>query len=168
MSSLEFNERLLQLQHPLIVFARSLTSNNEEAKDLLQDTMLKAMMYKDKFVEKTNLKAWTYTIMKNTFINNYRRKVRSNTIMDDTKELYFLNIPQDSGMESPEQAYDVNEINKAIGELEEEYRTPFEMHHSGFKYREIAEVLGLPIGTVKSRIFLARQKLMDSLEDYKA
>ena len=167
MTAFEFNHQLLKYQNALGYFAKSLTSNNEEAKDLLQDTLLKAMTYKDKFVEKTNLKAWLYTIMKNTFINNYRRKARANTIMDDTRELYFLNIPQDSGFNSPEASYDIKEIETKISALEDEYKVPFQRYNQGFKYKEIADDLNLPIGTVKSRIFMARKKLMDSLKDYK-
>ena len=114
MTAFEFNSQILKYSQPLQYFAKSLTSNNEEAKDLLQDTMLKAMTYKDKFAEKTNLKAWLYTIMKNTFINNYRRKARANTIMDDTRELYFLNVPQDSGFNSPEASFDIQEMETAV------------------------------------------------------
>jgi len=168
MSALEFNSQLLQFQGALRGFAQSLTANREEAKDLLQDTMVKAITYKEKFAEKTNLKAWLYTIMKNTFINNYRRKARANTIMDDTKELYFLNMPASSGQsQSPEDVYDMMEIRNEVNALEDEYRTPFEMHNTGFKYKEIAEELDLPIGTVKSRIFLARKKLMENLKEFK-
>lgn len=167
MSTIDFNNQILQLQDPLRGFAHSLTANREEAKDLLQDTMLKAITYKDKFVEKTNLKAWMYTIMKNTFINNYRRKARANTIIDETKELYFLNIPTSSGSVSPEHVYNLKEIESQVDDLEMEYRRPFEMHNDGFKYKEIAEELDLPIGTVKSRIFLARKKLMANLSEFK-
>jgi RNA polymerase sigma factor (sigma-70 family) len=167
MSSVDFNNQILQFQDPLRGFAHSLTANREEAKDLLQDTMLKAITYKDKFVEKTNLKAWLYTIMKNTFINNYRRKARANTIIDETKELYFLNIPSAAGSLSPEHVYNLKEIETQVENLEPEYRKPFEMHNDGFKYKEIAEELELPIGTVKSRIFLARKKLMSNLTEFK-
>jgi len=105
--------------------------------------------------------------MKNTFINNYRRKARSRTIVDETKELYYLNVPQDSGFESPEGSYAHNEISTAINGLEKEYKIPFEMHNKGFKYKEIADQLELPIGTVKSRIFMARKRLMEELKDYR-
>ena len=167
MATVDFNKQLLKLQSNLKGFAHSLTSDREDAADLLQDTMLKAITYKDKFADKTNLKAWLYTIMKNTFINNYRRKIRANTIVDQTKELFFLNVSQTSGYESPESTYDLKEIQREIDVLEEDYSLPFEMYNNGFKYKEIAEELDLPIGTVKSRIFLARKKLMGKLEDFK-
>jgi len=166
MTAQQFNTELMNLQESLKSFALSLTSNSNEAEDLLQETYFKALKYKEQFVEKTNLKAWTYTIMKNTFINNYRRAVKQNTTFDTTKDLYFLNFSQESGIESPESCYSTSEITKAIASLEDEYRRPFEMHVAGFKYKEIADELELPIGTVKSRIFFTRQKLMSILKDY--
>ncbi|MGD1844650.1 MAG: sigma-70 family RNA polymerase sigma factor [Salibacteraceae bacterium] len=166
MSKSDFNQQVISLKQPLEYFALHLTMNEEDAKDLLQDTIVKALVYKEKFQERTNLKAWLYTIMKNTFINNYRRKTKANTIIDQTEDLYYLNTSSRSDGEHPETTYAVREIRKKIGQLEEEYRRPFEMHNKGFKYKEIAEELSLPIGTVKSRIFLARRKLMSALTDY--
>ena len=87
MSTIEFNNQVLNFKSALGYFALSLTSNSEDAKDLLQDTLVKAIVYKDKFTDATNLKAWLYTIMKNTFINNYRRSVKVNQIIDNTKDL---------------------------------------------------------------------------------
>lgn len=166
MSTVQFNTRLLKLQDKLMYFALSLTSDAEEAKDLLQETSLKALTYKDKFVENTNFKAWLFTIMKNTFINNYRKAVKANTTVDNTKDLFHLNLPQDSGFVSPESEHSFKEINKAIDNLEDEFRIPFKMHTAGYKYKEIADSLDLPIGTVKSRIFFTRKKLTSSLTDY--
>jgi RNA polymerase sigma factor (sigma-70 family) len=167
MSNKEFNNELLSLKQPLEYFALSLTRDNDDAQDLVQDTFVKAITYKEKFEEQTNLKAWLYTIMKNTFINNYRRAAKANTIIDSTDDLYFLNLSKKSEADSPEAIYGEKEINKKVNALEAEYRVPFMMHFKGFKYKEIADELNLPIGTVKSRIFLARKKLMDVLKDYK-
>ncbi len=167
MSTLEFNNAVIGFRQALEYFALSLTKNEEDAHDLLQDTMLKAIKYRDKFVEKTNLKAWLYTIMKNTFINNYRRKVKANTIIDQTADLYYINVADRNHMPSPTSQYQHQEVKKAVNGLADEYRIPFEKHFTGYKYKEIADELNLPIGTVKSRIFLARQKLMDQLKDYK-
>ena len=127
---------------------------------------MKAIMYRDKFQAFTNLKAWTFTIMKNTFINNYRRGIRENTTMDNTKDLYYINKPRESGFDSPESDYTIQEIRKAIDGLEDEFKVPFEMHNAGFKYKEIADELNLKIGTVKSRIFFTRKKLMERLKDF--
>jgi len=166
MTSNEFSSSIIGLKGNLQKYAMSLTLDRDNALDLVQDTFLKAIQNQDKFVDETNLKAWIFTIMKNTFINNYRRKMRENTMMDGTQELYYVNLPTDKGMISPESSYAEDEINKAINGLESEYREPFRMHVEGYKYEEIADKLSLKLGTVKSRIFFARQKLMNTLKDY--
>ena len=108
-----------------------------------------------------------YTIMRNIFINNYRKVVRDQTFVDRTDNLYHLNLPQDAGFESTENAYDLKEMHRVVNALPKEYRVPFAMHVSGFKYREIAEKLNLPLGTIKSRIFFTRQKLLEELKDFR-
>jgi RNA polymerase sigma-70 factor (ECF subfamily) len=107
-----------------------------------------------------------YTIMRNIFINNYRKIVREQTFVDQTENLYHLSLPQDSGFASTEGAYDLKEMHRIVNSLPRDYKVPFSMHVSGFKYREIAERLGLPLGTVKSRIFFTRQKLQEELKDF--
>jgi RNA polymerase sigma factor (sigma-70 family) len=166
MTAMEFNNELIGMEDSLERFALSLTSNREEAKDLLQETYLKALTYRDKFQEFTNLKAWAYTIMKNTFINNYRKAVRENTTVDNTKDLYYLNNSKESKLITPDSNFRLKEINKAIEALDDDFKVPFKMHTQGYKYKEIADALDLKIGTVKSRIFFTRKKLMDSLKDY--
>lgn len=163
----DFEEKLIDLQHNMMNFALTLTTNKEEAKDLLQETTLRALDNKDKYYENVNFKGWVFTIMHNIFVNNYRRIVRTQTIIDQTENLYHLNLPQDSGFNTPEGAYTINEINKAINSFTEEYKVPFSMHVSGYKYEEIAQNLNLPIGTVKSRIFFARKRLQEMLKDYR-
>lgn len=167
MSTLEFNKQVLNFKSALGYFALSLTSNTEDAKDLLQDTIMKALVYKDKFTDATNLKAWLYTIMKNTFINNYRKAVKVNQVIDNTKDLYFMNIPQNSGVSSPVSQISMKDINFAIESLNDDLRVPFKMFFEGYKYKEIADQFNLPIGTVKSRIFLARKQLMNDLKDFR-
>lgn len=162
----EFTSSIIGLKGNLQKYALSLTLDRDNALDLVQDTFLKAIQNQDKFVDATNLKAWIFTIMKNTFINNYRRKMRENTMMDGTQELYYINLPSDKGSISPDSSYSENEIEKAIEALHDDYRQPFRMHFNGYKYEEIAEGLNLKLGTVKSRIFFARQKLMSVLKDY--
>jgi RNA polymerase sigma-70 factor (ECF subfamily) len=167
MSSKNFQTKLLSLQGNLLNFAYLLTSNRDDAYDLLQDTTLKALDNEDKYVENVNFKGWVFTIMRNIFINNYRRGVRAATIVDTTDNLYHLNLSQDSGIESPEGSYGAAEITAAIGEFSDDYRIPFCMHVQGYKYAEIAEHMGLPLGTVKSRIFFARRKLQERFADYR-
>jgi RNA polymerase sigma factor (sigma-70 family) len=165
MSTLEFNTALIDLESYLKSFAFQFTRNEDDAKDLTQETMMKAFIYRTYYTPKTNFKAWVFTIMRNIFINQYRRKVKGKTIFDNSPESYLLNQPSSNG-DSPSNLLVAKEINEQITNLEAEYKTPFEMHFQGFKYKEIADQLEIPIGTVKSRIYIARQKLMSQLPDY--
>lgn len=167
MSSKNFRTKLMGLQSNLLNFAYTLTSNRDDAQDLLQDTTLRALDNEDKYVDNVNFKGWVFTIMRNIFINNYRKVSRASTIVDQTEDLYHLNLPQDSGFETPDGTIAVKDINDAINSFSDEYRIPFSMHVAGYKYNEIAEELGLPLGTVKSRIFFARQRLRVLLKDYR-
>lgn len=162
-----FKKDLVKVQDELLRFAYKLTTNREEANDLLQETALKALDNEDKYTPDTNFKGWMYTIMRNIFINNYRKVVRDQTFIDQTDNLYHLNLPKNNEFESTESAYDLKEMRRIVNSLPKEYRTPFAMHVSGFKYREIAEKLNLPLGTVKSRIFFTRQKLQEELKDFR-
>lgn len=167
MNTTIFTQNLLGMQSELHRFAMKLTSDKEEADDLLQETSLKALDNEEKYTPDTNFKGWMYTIMRNIFINNYRKTVRDQTFVDQTDNLYHLNLPQDSGIDSTEGNYDLKEIRKVVNSLPKEYRVPFSMYVSGFKYREIADRLALPIGTVKSRIFFTRQRLQRELKDFR-
>ena len=164
MNTYSFRKDLLAVQEELLRFAYKLTADREEANDLLQETSLKALDNEDKY--EPNFKGWMYTIMRNIFINNYRKIVREQTFVDQTDNLYHLSMPQDSGFASTEGAYDLKEMHRIVNSLPRDYKVPFSMHVSGFKYREIAERLGLPLGTVKSRIFFTRQKLQEELKDF--
>jgi len=165
MAAIEFYQQLTSLQDNLKYFATTLTQNEEEAKDLVQETYLKALTYRDKFEANTNLKAWTYTIMKNTFINNYRRNSKVSMIVDNTADLFFINSSNLSEAANPESTLSHKEVTKVVSGLQDEHRIPFQMHHQGFKYKEIAEHLNLSIGTVKSRIFFSRKKLIKALDE---
>ena len=166
MNTYSFRKDLLAVQEELLRFAYKLTANREEANDLLQETSLKALDNEDKYQPDTNFKGWMYTIMRNIFINNYRKIVLEQTFVDQTDNLYHLNMPQESGFANTESAYDLKEMHRIVNSLPRDYKVPFSMHVSGFKYREIAERLGLPLGTVKSRIFFTRQKLQEELKDF--
>ena len=164
MTSNDFATELISLEDSLERFAHSLTANREDAKDLVQDTFLKALTYMDQFEDNTNLKAWTFTILRNTFINNYRRSVKQKTTFDSSDNQFLINSRPDQM--TPETTFSHSEISRKIDQLEPEFRIPFQMHTSGYKYKEIADKLNLKLGTVKSRIFFSRQKLMDVLKDY--
>jgi RNA polymerase sigma-70 factor (ECF subfamily) len=167
MGTAKFQSNLMGLQANLLNFAYMLTSNKDDAYDLLQDTTLKALDNEDKYAENTNFKGWVFTIMRNIFINNYRRAGRAATVVDTTSSLYHLNLSQDSGLDSPEGTYGAGEITDAINSFPDEYRIPFAMHVAGYKYNEIAEHMKLPLGTVKSRIFFARKRLQENFADYR-
>jgi len=166
MTAMEFNSSLLEMTPNLQRFALSLTADRNKAPDLVQDTVMTALISRDKFVEFTNLRAWVFTIMRNTFINNYRRKVKENNIFDKSRELYYIKPAHDRLFLSPESSYDIREIEKTIDSLNQKFRIPFRMYMDGYKYKEIADKLGLKMGTVKSRIFFTRQKLTEILKDY--
>ena len=162
-SNNSFRRNLINLQSNLMNFAYQLTSDREAAADLLQDTTLKALDNEEKFTSDANFKGWVMTIMRNIFINNYRKTVRQATIVDTTEDLYHLNTAQESALESPDGSLTVKEINAILATFDEEFRVPFNMHVAGYKYSEIAEELNLPVGTVKSRIFFARKRLRAAL-----
>lgn len=155
------------MQGNLLSFALKLTLNKEEAQDLVQDTTLKALRNEEKFVENTNFKGWMMTIMRNIFINNYRKSTRENTVVDASEDLYHLNLSQDSGLETPDGAFAVNEISTILAKFPADFREPFSMHVAGYKYEEISDKLNMPLGTVKSRIFFTRKRLREILKDYR-
>lgn len=163
----KFTDRLLSIQDNLLSFALILTSNRDDAYDLLQDTTLKALDSEDKYTENINFKGWVFTIMRNIFINHYRKAVRNATIVDTTEDLYYLNLPQSDARNTPEDSYSVMEINQVIQQFKDEYKVPFSMHIAGYRYQEIADYMHLPVGTVKSRIFFARKRLRRELDDYR-
>ncbi|MDE7380618.1 MAG: sigma-70 family RNA polymerase sigma factor [Muribaculaceae bacterium] len=162
-----FKSSVLGMQGNLMSFALRLTSDRDDAQDLVQDTTLKALNNEEKYVENTNFRGWMLTIMRNIFINNYRKTTRENTVVDTTEDLYHLNLSQDSGIETPDGAYACNEISEILAKFPEEYRQPFSMHVAGYKYEEIAQKLQMPLGTVKCRIFFTRKRLREILKDYR-
>ncbi len=166
MTAIEFNASLTEMQKYLETFAKQLTGNEDDAKDLTQETFLKALVYREKYVNHNNFKAWVYTIMKNIFINNYRRQKKSKTIIDQTEDLYYLNISNSNSDTDPESMYYVSELEHGIKQLDADFRKAFDMYNDGYKYKEIAETLKLTIGTVKSRIFYSRKKLMEQLSEF--
>ena len=159
MSTIEFDDRFYQMTSMLQAFAYNLTKNSEDAKDLYQETAFRAMTNREKFRPGTNFKAWLFTIMKNIFINNYRRRIKGLSIIESADNLYYLNSGWDSAGNKAETEIFMSELKDMIDDLDETLRTPFLLHYRGFKYQEIADQLGLPLGTVKSRIFFARKEL---------
>ena len=163
MSTYDFNNRFYEMTPILNSFAYNLTQNMEDAKDLYQETAYRAMANRDKFLPDTNLKAWLFTIMKNIFINNYRKKMKANTILDSSDNLHYLNSGEVENSNRGDAGVLIKELQKLIDCLDEGLRAPFLMHYEGFKYQEIADRFKLPLGTVKSRIFFARRELKEQI-----
>lgn len=166
MTALEFGYHIESLTPSLRPFAMKLTKDTDEAKDLLQETILKAYTNREKFAEGTNLKAWMYTIMKNTFITNYQRMVRRNTFIDTTDNLHYINSSDSLTANQAIANFTMDDIDEALSRLQDTYKVPFLMYFRGFKYHEIAEKLNIPIGTVKNRIHIARKELKTYLSVY--
>jgi RNA polymerase sigma-70 factor (ECF subfamily) len=154
----EFIKKTESIQAELLRFAYRFTANKEEANDLLQETSLKILCNENKYKSETNFRAWAYTIMRNIFINEYRKMMRCRTDA--------LNFDVYDSSNNTEKICDLKDISHAVNTLPKEYKTPFALYISGFRYHEIAEKLELPLGTIKSRIFYARRELQQNLKDF--
>lgn len=163
MAPTQFTNQILEFSQSLQAFAFHLTKDAEDANDLVQETHYRALSNHDKFAEGTNIKAWLFTIMKNIFINNYRRKSRRKTVLDNTEDQFVLNSAPSVAGNNAISNLTMADIEGAIDRLDDQYRKPFMMHYVGYKYQEIADDMELPLGTVKSRIFFARRLLKDDL-----
>lgn len=167
MNRIEFNNLVIQHSISLKSYARNFTKDQEDANDLVQDTVVKAITYFKNFRDGTNLKGWLYTIMKNTFINNYRRLTKTNSFITQEDEISPSNLLVSAHLNAGENKFIMEDINTALSSLNADYYTPFTMYFEGYKYNEIAEHLRIPIGTVKTRIHVARKMMKKSLSAYK-
>lgn len=162
----DFNQLLVSNAEFLKPFAITLTRDNEAAQDLYQETLYRALANKDKYNVGTNIKAWLYTIMRNIFINNYRRRAKQHTIFDSTPNDFLLNYNQAIASNEAESNLKLKDINAAIHGLPEIFRNPFLLYFDGFKYHEIADMLREPLGTIKSRIHFARKLLKAQIQRF--
>lgn len=166
MAAHELSQKICSLRPALRALTSRFTTDRDESLDLVQDTILKALMYKDKYREDTNLKGWLFTIMRNTFINNYRKNKVARTMRDSTRELSILNNEDRHTFNNPADNFQYDDFWKKIYSLPDELMIPFKMHASGYKYHEIAAHQNIPLGTVKNRIFHARKELQKKLARY--
>jgi RNA polymerase sigma-70 factor (ECF subfamily) len=162
MTAFEFQSQVINLSDFVNHFAKKYARNEDDAKDLAQETMLKALMNYDKFRTNTNLKGWLRIIMRNVFINGYRRKATRVVKYDSDS---FIVQQGEADLYGPDSMINKQIIDKAINDLADDFRLPFQKHCQGFKYSEIAEEMMLPIGTIKSRIFQARKILSEQIEN---
>ena len=163
MNTPQFTNHLLDIQDKLYQFAYRLTVNAEDARDLLQETSLAVLNNERLYTPGTNFSAWCHTIMRNLFTNNYRKTVRERAYCNAASNSMLISSFYDAAAESTS---DTMEILQALDLLPDWQKESFMLHISGFKYREIAEKLNLPLGTVKSRIFQSKQQLKLQLQDF--
>jgi RNA polymerase sigma-70 factor (ECF subfamily) len=166
MSTLEFDELLLSHAYSLKPFAIRLTKDNEVANDLFQETLYKALSNREKYNVGTNIKAWLYTIMRNIFINDYRRNAKSKTIFDYTINDFLFDSSPVIISNTAENTIQLKEIKQSIHTLPEIFKTPFLLYFDGYRYHEISEALNEPLGTIKSRIHFARKLLKEQLNRF--
>lgn len=165
MSDTEFKSMVLSQYSFVQSLAYKISGDYEHSLDLTQETMFKAFKNRNRFQIGTNIKGWLYTIVRNAFINHYRKEKKQKTFVDSTDNNYFI----DQGRVSENYAdsgIKLEEVKSQIDHLDTSLSEPFMMYFNGFKYEEIAEKLDLPLGTVKSRIFKARKKLQEKIDRY--
>ena len=158
MTKKEMADYLVANQKPLWQSAFYLTKNEDDASDLTQSVFLKALCNFEKFTDSTNLGGWLYTIMRNLFINQCRSADQVRISRSDKEYETAPNDLMYGTSESADSRCTMQDIEHAIDILNKEYSIPFRMYVSGYKYQEIADKMNIPLGTVKSRIFIARKK----------
>jgi RNA polymerase sigma factor (sigma-70 family) len=166
MENTAFNDTLCTHRSCLESFAMRFTQDLEDANDLVQDTLIKAIRYHDLYKPGTNMRGWLYTIMKNTFLNDYRRGSRKNAIIQITEEFTPQHLSRSATGNIGENTFMRKDIQTALGRLQPGHSAPFLRYFEGYKYHEIADELGIPIGTVKTRIHMARKELKKHLKMY--
>ncbi len=166
MSSIEFNDMVVNNAEYLRPFAVTLTRDQETARDLLQETMFRALANKEKYNVGTNIKAWLYTIMRNIFINDYRRRAKQAKVLDNGINDFLLDSKQHAIANKAESNLYAKEIQQAVYNLPDIFRNPFMLYFEGYKYNEIADMLKEPLGTIKSRIHFARKLLKEQLDRF--
>ena len=166
MSGTEFNGMLLTNADYLKPFALTLTRDNESARDLLQETLLRALINKEKYNVGTNIKAWLYTIMRNIFINDYRKTKKYTIVKDETPNEILINSRQSAVSNAAETGLALKDIKENIHQLPVIFKDPFILYFEGYKYNEIASIYREPLGTIKSRIHFARKLLKQQMMRY--
>lgn len=165
MSTNNFAIEFDKLSKYLMGFAYKLTQDVHQAEDLFQDTALRAFRYREKLAADSNLRAWLSTIMKNIFINNFRAQKRRGKVFDHSVEDFLLYQDRLSASNEGDMNLAMNDVVGLIHQLDEKYSIPILMLHQGYKYEEICQRLDMPLGTVKSRIYIARKMLKSKIKN---
>jgi RNA polymerase sigma-70 factor (ECF subfamily) len=160
MSTQEFNTMIVANADGLKPFAITLTRDHEAAQDLYQETLYKALAHRDKYQPGTNIRAWLTTIMRNIFINEYRRNERKRLIIDTVQYAERHNYYTYTA----ERSVRLKEINAALYNLPAIFKNACALYLQGYKYNEIAVALNEPLGTIKSRIHFARKLLQKQID----
>lgn len=158
----DFDNQIIEEVSALRHYALRLTANEDDASDLIQDTLLKALHNREKYKDANNLGGWLYTIMKNCFINKYRHVCRSEKIL----AIHSMLNSEASTYNKGELILLAQEIKKALNVLPAELYNPFIMYFQGYHYKEIADISNIPLGTVKTRIHAARKVLQRILKSH--
>lgn len=168
MSTPDFHQKILSLRENLYSLAGTLTTNVEDIRDLVQDTILKALSSENSYIDGNNFKDWMYSLMHHLYNVEYRRNARLGIIHEYDVDPYHITSVYNHGLDTPQGTSTGHDIEKALETFSPDYREPFALYLSGYKYVEIARRLGLPLGTVKSRIYMARTRMQTLLSDYSA
>ena len=166
MTNSQFSKELTLLEKGLREYALKLTKDRFDASDLYQETAYKATKNLYQFRDNTNLRAWLMTIMRNIFINDYRKKRKRQTLQDGSNNTYLINSGEGSVVNEGAYNLDFEELSMIVDRLENYLKIPFLLAFEGYQYDEIASELDVPLGTIKSRIFLARKKLKKFISYY--
>ena len=157
---------LIGNQEEMYQWAYRLTRNYDDAQDLLQSTLLCALKSVGMYTEENNISGWLYTIMRNIFFNTTRHSGRCCCIEKEDIER-MMQLGENALNDNAEIAFDMSDIQRAIDTLDRPYKIPMSLYLSGYKYQEIAEKMGIPLGTVKSRIHASRVQLQETLKDFR-
>lgn len=157
---------LIGNQEEMYQWAYRLTRNYDDAQDLLQSTLLCALKSVGMYTEENNISGWLYTIMRNIFFNTTRHSGRCCCMEKEDIER-MMQLGENALNDNAEIAFDMSDIQRAIDKLDRPYKIPMSLYLSGYKYQEIAEKMGIPLGTVKSRIHASRVQLQETLKDFR-
>ena len=168
MSIQDLSQEIVKFEKDLLDFAFNLTRERSDASDLYQDTVYRAIKNRHLFKENNNLRAWLMTIMRNLFINAYRKKRRRQIFQDGSTNNYLINSTNATVGNLGEVKINYEELISLVNRLDDGLRIPFMLAYQGFKYQDIADEMDIPLGTVKSRLFIARKKIQTAIRHHYA